>query len=123
MPAAQRQAADRRPRGAGQWVGFPLRPAELLRALPAEMLARIAAKALTKPLRRLPQPGQLLRSVARRPGAHPLRRPLRPVRDEAVGPARLAARRRAGPSAGQRRHPLEDRAADTAPRQRAGTPG
>ncbi len=37
--------------GGGQWVGFPLRPAELLRALPAGMLARIAAEALTKPLR------------------------------------------------------------------------
>jgi len=40
----------------GRWVGFPLRPAELLRALPAGMLARIAAEALTKPLRGRQQP-------------------------------------------------------------------
>lgn len=48
---------QRRPRNgrllvAGKWVGFPLRPAELLRALPAPMLARIATEALTEPLRR-----------------------------------------------------------------------
>lgn len=42
--------------GDGQWVGFPLRPAELLQKLPAGMLARIAAEALTKPLRGRPQP-------------------------------------------------------------------
>ncbi|MGQ0777744.1 MAG: protoporphyrinogen/coproporphyrinogen oxidase [Pseudonocardiales bacterium] len=44
-------------RVAGQWVGFPLRPAQLLRALPAGMLARIAADALTEPLRRCREPG------------------------------------------------------------------
>lgn len=38
-------------RVAGEWVGFPLRPGELLRALPAGMLARITAEALTEPLR------------------------------------------------------------------------
>lgn len=37
---------------AGSWVGFPLRPAELVRALPASMLARIAAEAVTSPIRR-----------------------------------------------------------------------
>jgi phytoene dehydrogenase-like protein len=37
---------------AGRWVGFPLRPAELGRALPPALLARIAADALTGPLRR-----------------------------------------------------------------------
>ncbi len=40
----------------GQWVGFPLRPTELLRALPAGMLTRIAAEALTTPLRGRQQP-------------------------------------------------------------------
>ncbi len=44
-------------RVAGQWVGFPLRPAQLLRALPAGMLARIAADAFTEPLRRRREPG------------------------------------------------------------------
>ncbi|MFN2496498.1 MAG: NAD(P)/FAD-dependent oxidoreductase [Pseudonocardiaceae bacterium] len=48
---------QRRPRNgrllvAGQWVGFPLRPAELLRALPTPMLGRITAEAFTEPLRR-----------------------------------------------------------------------
>lgn len=38
-------------RVAGDWVGFPLRPGELLRALPAGMLARITTEALTEPLR------------------------------------------------------------------------
>ncbi|MGH3934360.1 MAG: protoporphyrinogen/coproporphyrinogen oxidase, partial [Pseudonocardiaceae bacterium] len=40
-------------RVADQWVGFPLRPTELLRALPAGMLTRVAAETLTKPLRGL----------------------------------------------------------------------
>ncbi|MGH3933048.1 MAG: protoporphyrinogen/coproporphyrinogen oxidase, partial [Pseudonocardiaceae bacterium] len=44
-------------RVAGQWVGFPLRPAQLLRTLPPGMLARIAADALTEPLRRRREPG------------------------------------------------------------------
>lgn len=39
-------------RVAGSWVSFPLRPAELARALPPRMLARVAAQALTGPLRR-----------------------------------------------------------------------
>lgn len=39
-------------RVAGQWVGFPLRPAELLRRLPPRLLARLAAETLTSPLRR-----------------------------------------------------------------------
>lgn len=37
---------------AGTWVSFPLRPAELVRAVPPTMAARIAAEALTGPLRR-----------------------------------------------------------------------
>jgi len=37
---------------AGRWVGFPLRPAELARTLPAGMLARVGAEALAEPLRR-----------------------------------------------------------------------
>lgn len=36
---------------AGEWIGFPLRPGELLRALPPAMLARLAAETLTAPLR------------------------------------------------------------------------
>lgn len=40
-------------RVAGRWVGFPLRPGELLGALPAGMLARITAEALTAPGRSL----------------------------------------------------------------------
>lgn len=39
-------------RVADRWVGFPLRPAELARTLPPAMLARVAAEALTGPLRR-----------------------------------------------------------------------
>lgn len=39
-------------RVARHWVGFPLRPAELAAALPPAMLARVAAQALTGPLRR-----------------------------------------------------------------------
>ncbi len=35
-----------------QWIGFPLRPAELARALPVSMLARIGAQAAMAPLRR-----------------------------------------------------------------------
>ncbi|MGH4024155.1 MAG: protoporphyrinogen/coproporphyrinogen oxidase [Pseudonocardiaceae bacterium] len=38
-------------RVAGRWVGFPLRPGELLGGLPAGMLARIATEALTAPWR------------------------------------------------------------------------
>jgi protoporphyrinogen oxidase len=37
---------------AGRWVGFPLRGAELARRLPPVMLARVAAQAITGPLRR-----------------------------------------------------------------------
>lgn len=36
----------------GRWVGFPLRPAELVRTLPPAAAARIARDALTGPLRR-----------------------------------------------------------------------
>lgn len=39
-------------RVAGSWVGFPMRPGELARALPPPMLARIAAEAVAEPLRR-----------------------------------------------------------------------
>jgi len=39
-------------RVAGSWVGFPLRPAELARALPMRLTLRIAADALTSPVRR-----------------------------------------------------------------------
>ena len=53
----------------GQWVGFPLRPAELLRKLPARMLARISAEALTKPLRGRQQPTSY--SAALRAGLGP----------------------------------------------------
>lgn len=38
-------------RVADHWVGFPLRPAELVRALPARLIARIGADALIAPLR------------------------------------------------------------------------
>lgn len=39
-------------RFAGQWVGFPLRAGELLRAVPPGFLARVAAEAAVAPLRR-----------------------------------------------------------------------
>lgn len=39
-------------RVAGQWVGFPLRPAQLAGALPATMLARIGVDAVCGPVRR-----------------------------------------------------------------------
>ncbi|ULE33109.1 protoporphyrinogen/coproporphyrinogen oxidase [Mycobacterium sp. IDR2000157661] len=35
-----------------RWVGFPLRPKDLARALPASTIARIGAEAITAPLRR-----------------------------------------------------------------------
>ncbi len=35
-----------------RWVGFPLRPADLARSLPAATIARIGADAITAPLRR-----------------------------------------------------------------------
>lgn len=39
-------------RVAGRWLGFPLRPAELARALPPSMIAKVAGEAVTAPLRR-----------------------------------------------------------------------
>ncbi|MQA17124.1 MAG: FAD-dependent oxidoreductase [Pseudonocardiaceae bacterium] len=39
-------------RVAGRWVGFPLRPAELARALPPSMIAKAAGEAVAAPLRR-----------------------------------------------------------------------
>jgi protoporphyrinogen oxidase len=39
-------------RVADRWVGFPLRPGELLRSLPGGMLSRITVEALAEPLRR-----------------------------------------------------------------------
>jgi protoporphyrinogen oxidase len=48
----QTRPRNGRLRVAGHWVGFPLRPAELLRALPPGTTARIGAEALTAPLRR-----------------------------------------------------------------------
>ncbi len=39
-------------RVAGSWVGFPLRPVELLSALPLATTARVGAEAITAPLRR-----------------------------------------------------------------------
>lgn len=52
----QTRARNGRLRVAGSWVGFPLRPAELLRALPPTMLASIAAEAATSPFRTAGQP-------------------------------------------------------------------
>jgi protoporphyrinogen oxidase len=43
-------------RVAGQWVGFPLRPAELARALPPLMIGRVGVEALGAPLRRREPP-------------------------------------------------------------------
>ncbi len=43
-------------RVAEQWVGFPLRPTQLLRALPSGMLARITVEAFAEPLRRRQAP-------------------------------------------------------------------
>ena len=48
----QTRPRNGRLRVADRWVGFPLRPGELARALPARLLARIAADAATGPLRR-----------------------------------------------------------------------
>lgn len=39
-------------RVADRWVGFPLRPGELVRALPPSMIAKVAGDAVTAPLRR-----------------------------------------------------------------------
>ena len=51
----QLRARHGRLRVAGSWVSFPLRPAELARALPPSMVARILAEAVTGPLRRCPR--------------------------------------------------------------------
>lgn len=48
----QTRPRNGRLRVAGQWVGFPLRPVELARALPAAMIARVGAEAVGAPLRR-----------------------------------------------------------------------
>jgi protoporphyrinogen oxidase len=48
----QSRTRNGRLRVAGRWVGFPLRPAELARALPPAMLARVAGQTLAGPLRR-----------------------------------------------------------------------
>jgi protoporphyrinogen oxidase len=48
----QTRPRNGRLRVADTWVGFPLRPGELVRALPPRLLARIAADAVTGPLRR-----------------------------------------------------------------------
>ncbi len=39
-------------RVADRWLGFPLRPAELARALPPSMIAKVAGEAIAAPLRR-----------------------------------------------------------------------
>ena len=52
----QTRPRNGRLRVAGSWVGFPLRPAELLRALPPATIARIGAEAVTAPVRRREQP-------------------------------------------------------------------
>ena len=52
----QTRPRNGRLRVAGSWVGFPLRPAELLSALPPTMTARIGLEALTAPVRREGQP-------------------------------------------------------------------
>lgn len=52
----QTRRRNGRLRVAGDWVAFPLRPAELVRALPAPMLARIAAEAATSPFRTVGSP-------------------------------------------------------------------
>ncbi len=41
---------------AGSWVGFPLRPAELVRALPNGTIARVGVEAVTAPARRVGPP-------------------------------------------------------------------
>ncbi len=48
----QTRPRNGRLRVAGSWVGFPLRPGELAKALPPGLIARIARDALTGPLRR-----------------------------------------------------------------------
>ena len=52
----QTRPRNGRLRVAGRWVGFPLRPGELLRALPPATIARVGAEAVTAPLRRGEQP-------------------------------------------------------------------
>lgn len=47
----QTRPRNGRLRVAGRWIGFPLKPAELVRALPPHTLARIAAETVTAPLR------------------------------------------------------------------------
>ena len=48
----QTRPRNGRLRLAGSWVGFPLRPADLVRALPLRTMARVAAESLTAPVRR-----------------------------------------------------------------------
>ncbi|HET7475158.1 MAG TPA: FAD-dependent oxidoreductase, partial [Dermatophilaceae bacterium] len=51
-PDLQLRPRHGRLRLAGRWVGFPLRPVELARALPPRLAAAIVRDALTAPLRR-----------------------------------------------------------------------
>ena len=48
----QLRTRNGRLRVAGRWVGFPLRPGELVRRLPPGLLARVAVQSLTGPARR-----------------------------------------------------------------------
>ncbi|MGH8893387.1 MAG: protoporphyrinogen/coproporphyrinogen oxidase [Actinomycetes bacterium] len=52
----QTRPRNGRLRVAGSWVGFPLRPVELLRALPPRTTVRIGAEAVAAPLRRAGAP-------------------------------------------------------------------
>src|SRR5215217_2878008 len=50
-PDLQMRPRHGRLRLAGRWVGFPLRPVELVRAMPSRLIGRIGAEALTAPVR------------------------------------------------------------------------
>ena len=93
-------------RVAGRWVGFPLRPAELARALPPRLIGRIGAEALTAPVRRR-EPPSFAAALRKGLGPDALRAALRAVRREALGPPRRPDLRRPGGQAGHRRHAVE----------------
>jgi len=67
-PDLQTRPRHGRLRVAGRWVGFPLRPVELARALPPRLTGRIGVEALTAPVRR---PGPPSFAAALRKGLGP----------------------------------------------------
>ena len=107
-PAAQRAAAGGRPLGRLPAARRRAGPRRCRRGCsPGSPRTRSPAPARAAGARRTRYADALRRGL----GPDALRRALRAVRGEAVGPARRRDRRRAGPPPGHRGHPVEDRRA------------